>query len=72
VLVPQVFKGYRTKHFRTNRDILGETDARHRYRPGTWQMSVHHDFSLLASAARSPLDETNCAPKEGETSLGQI
>jgi hypothetical protein len=33
------------EHVRANRDILGESDARHCHQPGTWQMGVHHDLS---------------------------
>jgi hypothetical protein len=43
--IRQVSEGRRIEHVRTNRDILGESDARHCHRPGTWQMGVHHDLS---------------------------
>jgi hypothetical protein len=45
VLARQVSEGRRIEHVQTNRDILGETDARHCQLPGTWQLSVHHDLS---------------------------
>jgi hypothetical protein len=45
MLVRQSSEGCRIEHVRTNRYILGESDARHCHRPGTWQMGVHHDLS---------------------------
>jgi hypothetical protein len=45
VPIRQVSEGRPIEHVRTNRDILGESDARHCHRPGTWQMGVHHDLS---------------------------
>ena len=47
-LSDEFLKGRGSTHVRTNRDILGESDARHCQRPGTWQKRVHHDLCPFA------------------------
>jgi hypothetical protein len=51
MIIRQVSKSPRIKHFRTNRDILGETDARHCQPPGAWRIGVHHDLSPVGRNA---------------------
>jgi hypothetical protein len=70
--IRQVSEGRPIEHIRTNGDILGESDARHCHRPGTWQMGVHHDLSPFGRGRGGTLAayRTECARSGPRQSLG--
>jgi len=57
VVIRRISKGRGSTHVRTNRDILGESDARHCQRPGTGQKR-----GCIMISVRLPVDAAGGSP----------